>query len=80
MRIERAKVDNFGKLNQREFRFGPGINVIYGENEGGKSTLHAFLEGCFMVCPECGEGQPGMMLTADMNLGKILDSTAAGCG
>ena len=77
MRIERAKVDNFGKLNQREFRFGPGINVIYGEND---PPFMLFLEGCFMVCPECGEGQPGMMLTADMNLGKILDSTAAGCG
>ena len=51
MRIERAKVDNFGKLNQREFRFGPGINVIYGENEGGKSTLHAFFRGMFYGLP-----------------------------
>lgn len=41
MRIERAKVDNFGKLNQREFGLA-GNNVIYGENEGGKSTLPCF--------------------------------------
>ena len=51
MRIERAKVDNFGKLNQREFRFGPGINVIYGENEGGKSTLQGFFRGMFYGLP-----------------------------
>lgn len=43
MQIEEAKVFNFGKLQQREFRFGPGINVVYGPNEAGKSTLHAFL-------------------------------------
>lgn len=43
MQIKEAKVFNFGKLQQREFRFEPGINVVYGPNEAGKSTLHAFL-------------------------------------
>lgn len=43
MQIKEAKVFNFGKLQQRDFRFEPGINVVYGANEAGKSTLHAFL-------------------------------------
>lgn len=43
MQIKEAKVYNFGKLEKREFSFAPGINVIYGENEAGKSTLHTFL-------------------------------------
>lgn len=43
MQINEAKIFNFGKLQQREFRFGPGINVVYGPNEAGKSTLHDFL-------------------------------------
>ena len=43
MQIGEAKVYNFGKLEKREFAFAPGINVIYGANEAGKSTLHRFL-------------------------------------
>ena len=43
MQIGEAKVYNFGKLEKREFSFAPGINVIYGANEAGKSTLHRFL-------------------------------------
>ena len=47
MQIKEAKIFQFGKLNQREIRFAPGINVVYGENEAGKTTLHAFLLAMF---------------------------------
>ena len=43
MRIREAGIFNFGKLQNIKFQFSDGINVIYGENEQGKSTLHAFL-------------------------------------
>lgn len=45
MQIREAKVFNFGKLQNVSFRFSEGVNVIYGENEQGKTTLHAFLTG-----------------------------------
>lgn len=45
MQIKEAKIFNFGKLQNANFRFSEGINVIYGENEQGKTTLHAFLMG-----------------------------------
>ncbi|MDE6905433.1 MAG: AAA family ATPase [Lachnospiraceae bacterium] len=45
MWIERAEIKNFGKLNDRKFEFSPGFNVIYGENEAGKTTLQHFLTG-----------------------------------
>ena len=45
MQITEAKIFNFGKLQNCSFQFAPGINVIYGENEAGKSTLSAFLKG-----------------------------------
>lgn len=80
MRIERAKVDNFGKLNQREFRFGPGINVIYGENEGGKSTLHAFFRGMFYGLPRMRGRAARNDAYSRYEPWEILDSTAAGCG
>jgi len=45
MQIKEAKIFNFGKLQNVSFRFSEGMNVIYGENEQGKTTLHAFLLG-----------------------------------
>lgn len=43
MQITEAKIFNYGKLQNRTFHFMPGVNVVYGQNESGKSTLHAFL-------------------------------------
>lgn len=45
MQLREAKIFSFGKLQNKEYTFAPGINVIYGANEAGKSTLHAFLLG-----------------------------------
>jgi DNA repair exonuclease SbcCD ATPase subunit len=36
-------VDGFGKLVERRFTFTPGFNIVYGENEAGKSTLETAL-------------------------------------
>ncbi len=45
MYIKRAQIDNFGKFHQKTVHFSAGLNVVYGENESGKSTLHSFLLG-----------------------------------
>ena len=39
MKIKNLKINGFGKLKDQEISFQEGINVIYGENEAGKSTL-----------------------------------------
>ena len=44
MQIKEAKIFNFGKLQNKTITFEPGINVIYGRNESGKTTLHTFLK------------------------------------
>lgn len=44
MKITRASVGQFGKIKQRELELHEGLNVIYGENESGKSTLLAFIK------------------------------------
>ena len=44
MIIKKITINNFGKLHQKQMEFSPGINVIYGENEAGKSTLQQFLK------------------------------------
>jgi uncharacterized protein YhaN len=43
MRVERLTVNGFGKLAGRELELGPGLTVVHGPNESGKSTSHAAL-------------------------------------
>lgn len=47
MLIKKVQINNFGKLKNRELEFKNGINVIYGENESGKSTLLDFFSSIF---------------------------------
>jgi uncharacterized protein YhaN len=44
MKINKMEINGFGRLENRSFVFGPGLNVIYGCNESGKSTLLAFIK------------------------------------
>ncbi len=44
MEYRRLHINHFGTLQNQTLEFSEGINVIYGPNESGKSTLHAFLE------------------------------------
>lgn len=39
MRINNLKINSYGKLKNKDITLKDGINVIYGENERGKSTL-----------------------------------------
>ncbi len=43
MRVDRLSVTAFGKLADAELRFGPGLTLVTGSNESGKSTTHAAL-------------------------------------
>lgn len=37
----------FGKFQNRRVQLEDGINIIYGENESGKTTIHSFIDGMF---------------------------------
>ncbi len=45
MNISEIRIKNFGKLHNINIHPIPGINVVYGENEAGKSTLQHFITG-----------------------------------
>ncbi len=47
MKIHRIHINHFGKLENLTLTFSQGIHLITGENEAGKSTLHAFLQSMF---------------------------------
>ena len=43
MEIKELQIKHFGKFRNQSIRFHGGVNILYGENEMGKSTLHAFI-------------------------------------
>lgn len=43
MQIKNVKINNYGKIKNKEILLSDNINVIYGENESGKSTLLHFI-------------------------------------
>ena len=43
MNILKIHVNGFGKLNNYDLTLEPGINLIIGPNEAGKTTLHLFI-------------------------------------
>lgn len=43
MKIEKLEIRNFGKMQNRTLEFSEGIQLISGENESGKSTVHTFI-------------------------------------
>ncbi|MCR3956629.1 MAG: AAA family ATPase, partial [Gudongella sp.] len=47
MMIRELHLHGFGKFNDYSLKLEPGLNIIYGPNESGKSTLHSFINGMF---------------------------------
>lgn len=45
MLITKLKLNYFGQFHNREIELKPGVNLIYGENEAGKTTIHTFIKG-----------------------------------
>ena len=47
MKINKLKINSYGKLKEKEIDLNDGINIIYGQNETGKSTLINFIINSF---------------------------------
>ncbi len=47
MKIKELWMKNFGRFTDQRIEFGEGINLIYGENEAGKTTIHHFIRAMF---------------------------------
>lgn len=44
MKIRELYLKNFGKFSDKRIVFKDGVNVFYGENESGKTTMHTFIK------------------------------------
>jgi len=51
MRFAKLKVENFKAITSAEVDFGPGLNVLYGPNDLGKSTLGQALKAVLLLQP-----------------------------
>ena len=58
MKIQKLRLKHFGKFTDKDIQLREGINILYGENESGKSTLHSFIKG-MLFGMERGRGEIG---------------------
>lgn len=56
MKITEVYLKNFGKFSEEKIQFHDGINLFYGENESGKTTIHTFIK-CMLFGLERGRGR-----------------------
>lgn len=47
MIIKQLDLVSFGKFKNKSLNLSKGFNIIYGDNEAGKTTIHKFIEGMF---------------------------------
>ena len=50
MRINKLSIASFGRINSGEYELKNGLNVIYGPNESGKSTILSFIRFMLFGC------------------------------
>jgi hypothetical protein len=56
MRFVKLEVDSFRAIRHASLEFGAGLNVVYGPNDLGKSTLAAAIRAALLVVPGSAEG------------------------
>src|SRR5467141_2484096 len=49
MRLHRLHIEKFAAIGNMDVEFGPGLNVLYGPNDLGKSTVVAAIRLCLLL-------------------------------
>ena len=47
MEIKELYLEHYGKFRDHRIALQPGVNIIYGRNETGKTTIHSFIRAMF---------------------------------
>lgn len=78
MRIKRVAIDRFGTSTSRVVEMGPGLTVIYGRNESGKTTMMEFIRSTLVpssqrnVYPKRARTDSGRISVDDDGVEKII--------
>ncbi|KUK73433.1 MAG: DNA double-strand break repair Rad50 ATPase [Clostridiales bacterium 38_11] len=75
MIINEIRLLDFGKFKDMSIKLDKGINVIFGHNEAGKSTIHRFIEGMFYGLSDTSKYKPW---SGESFAGQIIYSTNEG--
>ena len=51
MKIKKLRINGYGKLTDREISLNDGLNLIFGKNEAGKSTIQSFIKAMLFDFP-----------------------------
>lgn len=57
MRLRSLEVEQFRAIQSARLEFGPGLNVVYGPNDLGKSTLTEAIRAALLVAPGTAEAR-----------------------
>lgn len=57
MKINNLKINGFGKIENKEINLENKINIIYGKNESGKSTIFNFMVSMLYGCSKLKKGK-----------------------
>ena len=71
MKITELYIKNFGRFSEQHFYIKDGVQVIYGENEYGKSTLQAFIRAMLFGMERGREKLRQRMISVSTSRGKI---------
>jgi hypothetical protein len=66
MRFVSLSVESFRAIKRAQIAFGPGLNVLYGPNDLGKSTLATAIQAALLVMPSSSEGESYTPWFADL--------------
>ena len=58
MKIKEIKINNYGNLENKEINLKNNINIIYGKNEAGKSTILKFITNMLYGISKNKNGRP----------------------
>lgn len=62
MHIDRLEIKGFGKLKELAVPFENGLNIIYGSNETGKTTLQWFIKGMLYGLDSTRRSKNGVLM------------------
>ena len=57
MKINKLKINGFGEIENKEINLENKINIIYGKNESGKSTIFNFIVSMLYGCSKLKKGK-----------------------
>ena len=79
MRFLDLYISGFGKFHNTSVSFEDGINIVYGKNEAGKSTIHTFIRGMLFGIERQRGRAAGRIPTASTSHGKTAEPTKDSC-